>query len=48
MTKKKTEFDAQTKQLDTLLNDHRIIKNQLYEAQTKEMKNINKKNLDKI
>jgi len=27
MAKKKTEFDAQTKQLDTLLNDHRIIKN---------------------
>ena len=48
MAKKKTEFDAQKKQLDTLLNDHRIIKNQLYEAQTKEMKNINKKNLDKI
>lgn len=48
MTKKKVEFNGETKKLDTLLNDHRIIKNQLYEAQTKEMKNINKKNLDKI
>lgn len=39
---------AENKKLEGLIKDHGEVKRQLYEAETKEMKNINKSNLAKI